>query len=371
MRIGVPTEIKTREYRVGMIPAGVIALTAKGHQVFVQEGAGLGAGIADEAYRAAGAKMLATADEVWATADMIFKVKEPLPPEYPRMRKGQLVYTYFHLAAAPELAKVLCEREVTAIAYETIETVDGRLPLLQPMSAVAGRMAIQVGSAFLEKEHGGKGVLLGGVPGTRRGRVAIIGGGVVGSNAAAMAMGLGAEVTVLDVNLKTLEYLDDIYAGRINTLFSDAHTIEEAVTRADLVVGAVLVTGAKAPKLVHAATVARMEPGSVIVDVAVDQGGCIATADHPTTHDDPTYLVHGVIHYAVANMPGAVPRTSTYALNNATLPYGVHIATAGLARAAAADPAIARGINTFRGAVAHQAVATAVSLPFKAYAEQA
>lgn len=368
MRIGVPTEIKTREYRVGMIPAGVQALTARGHQVLVQRGAGLGAGIADEAYRAAGATLVEGADEAWGEAEMIFKVKEPLPPEYGRMREGQIVYTYFHLAAVPELARVLVERGVTALAYETIETDEGRLPLLQPMSAVAGRMAIQVGATFLQKEHGGKGVLLGGVPGVRRGRVAIIGGGVVGSNAARMAVGLGAEVSVLDVNPRTLEYLDDIYQGRVHTLHSDAETVRCVVAEADLVVGAVLVAGARAPRLVTSEMVARMEPGSVIVDVAVDQGGCIETADHPTTHDAPTYLVHDVIHYAVANMPGAVARTSTYALNNATLRYGLAVADLGLAAAAQADRVLARGINTYRGRVTHRAVAEAVRLPFEPFA---
>lgn len=368
MRIGVPTEIKTREYRVGMIPAGVQALRARGHQVMVQRGAGLGAGIADEAYRSAGAELVESADEAWA-ADMVFKVKEPLPPEYTRMRPGQIVYTYFHLAAAPELARVLVEREVTALAYETIETDEGRLPLLQPMSAVAGRMAIQVGATFLQKEHGGKGVLLGGVPGVRRGRVAIIGGGVVGSNAAHMAIGLGADVSVLDVNQRTLEYLDDIYQGRVHTLYSDADTVRRVVADADLVVGAVLVAGAKAPRLVTSEMVARMEPGSVIVDVAVDQGGCIETADHPTTHDAPTYTVHDVIHYAVANMPGAVARTSTFALNNATLRFGLAVADQGLVAATQADRVLARGLNTYRGHVTHRAVAEAVHLPFKPFAE--
>ena len=371
MRIGVPTEIKTREYRVGILPAGVLALTAHGHTVLVQEGAGIGAGIPDEAYKAAGATIIANAAEVWAQADMIFKVKEPLRPEYPMMRAGQIIYTYFHLAAAPELAKVLVDQKVTAVAYETIETDDGRLPLLQPMSAVAGRMAIQVGAAFLEKEHGGKGILLGGVAGTRRGRVAIIGGGVVGSNAARIAMGYGAQVSVLDVNMRTLEYLDDIYQGRINTLFSDPHTIEEAVVSADLVVGAVLVAGARAPKLVTSSMVSRMEPGSVVVDVAVDQGGCIETADHPTTHDDPTYVVHGVTHYAVANMPGAVARTSTYALNNATFPYGLRIADQGILRAAQGNKEIARGINTYAGHVTHKAVAGAVGAEYKSMQEVA
>ncbi len=367
MIVGVPTEVKTREYRVGMIPAGVRTLVLHGHHVLVQSGAGLGSGISDEAFRTAGAEMVGTADEVWRRAGMIFKVKEPLPEEYPRMREGQIVYTYLHLAAAPELAHELIKRGVTGVAYETIELPDGRLPLLQPMSAVAGRMAIQVACAYLEKERGGKGILLGGVPGVRRGRVAIIGGGVVGQNAARMAIGLGALVNILDVNPDTLAYVDDIYQGRVNTLYSDPLSIEESVTRADVVIGAVLIAGAKAPRLVTEAMIKKMEPGSVIVDVAVDQGGCIETC-HPTTHDDPTFTVHGVIHYCVANMPGAVAHTSTFALNNATLAYGVKIADMGIAAAAADNPAIAKGINTFQGKVTHRAVAAAVGtdyVPFK------
>jgi alanine dehydrogenase len=369
MLIGVPTEIKTREYRVGMIPAGVRTLTSRGHEVLVQAGAGLGSGLPDEAYAQAGAEIVAGAAEVWKRAEMVFKVKEPLEPEYQLMREGQILYTYLHLAAVPQLAKVLVDRKVTGVAYETIETDDGKLPLLQPMSAVAGRMAIQVGATFLEKERGGKGILLGGVAGVRRGRVAIIGGGVVGSNAARVAIGLGAQVTVLDVNIRTLEYLDDVYPGRIHTLFSDPNNIEEAVAAADVVVGAVLVAGARAPRLVTEAMVARMEPGSVIVDVAVDQGGCIETATRPTTHDDPTYVVHGVTHYAVANMPGAVARTSTFALNNVTLAYGARIADQGIVKAAHLDPAVAKGINTYKGHVTHKAVATAVSAPYTAFSE--
>jgi alanine dehydrogenase len=359
MIVGVPTEVKTREYRVGMIPAGVRTLVLHGHKVVVQAGAGVGSGISDEMYRAAGAELVATADEVWKRAEMIFKVKEPLPEEYPRMREGQILYTYLHLAAAPQLAQELVRRGVTGVAYETIELDDGRLPLLQPMSAVAGRMAIQVAAAYLEKERGGKGILLGGVPGVRRGRVAIIGGGIVGQNAARMAIGLGALVNILDVNPDTLSYVDDIYQGRVNTLYSDPLAIEESVVKADVVVGAVLIPGAKAPRLVTEAMIQKMEPGSVIVDVAVDQGGCIETC-HPTTHDDPTFTVHGVIHYCVANMPGAVARTSTFALNNATLAYGVKIADLGISKAAKGSAPILRGINTWQGKVTHQAVAQAV-----------
>ena len=367
MIVGVPTEVKTREYRVGMIPAGARMLTSRGHKVLVQQGAGLGSGLADDAYKTAGAEIVATADEVWKRADMIFKVKEPLPEEYPRMREGQILYTYLHLAAAPQLAQELVKRGVTGVAYETIELDDGRLPLLQPMSAVAGRMAIQVAATYLEKEKGGKGILLGGVPGVRRGRVAIIGGGTVGQHAARMAIGLGALVNILDINNDTLAYVDDIYQGRVNTLYSDPLSIEESVVRADVVVGAVLVTGAKAPKLVTEEMIKKMEPGSVIVDVAVDQGGCIETC-HPTTHDDPTFTVHGVIHYCVANMPGAVARTSTFALNNATLSYGVRIADQGIVAAAAADRHLAKGINTYKGKITHKAVAAADNTDFVPFA---
>jgi alanine dehydrogenase len=368
MIIGVPTEVKTREYRVGMIPAGVRTLVARGHNVLVQAGAGLGSGISDEAYRIAGAEIIDSADEVWKKAGMIFKVKEPLPEEYGRMREGQILYTYLHLAAAPKLTEELLKRGVTGVAYETIEHDDGRLPLLQPMSAVAGRMSIQVAATYLEKERGGKGILLGGVPGVRRGRVAIIGGGIVGQNAARMAIGLGALVNILDINPDTLAYVDDIYQGRVNTLYSDPVSIEESVSRADVVIGAVLIPGARAPKLVTEAMIKKMEPGSVIVDVAVDQGGCIETC-HPTTHDDPTFTVHGVIHYCVANMPGAVAHTSTFALNNATLAYGVKIADHGIVAAASRDRALARGLNTYQGKVTHPAVATAVGtdhVPFSA-----
>ncbi|MGZ3406168.1 MAG: alanine dehydrogenase [Polyangia bacterium] len=367
MIVGVPTEVKTREYRIGMIPAGARTLTAHGHKVLVQQGAGLGSGIPDEAYKAVGAEIVPTADEVWKRAEMIFKVKEPLPEEYPRMREGQILYTYLHLAAVPALAQELVKRGVTGVAYETIELDNGHLPLLHPMSAVAGRMAIQVAASFLEKEKGGKGILLGGVPGVRRGRVAIIGAGTVGQHAARMAVGLGAMVNILDINVDTLAYVDDIYQGRVNTLYSDPLSIEESVMRADVVVGAVLIAGARAPRLVTEDLIKKMEPGSVIVDVAVDQGGCIETC-RPTTHDDPTYMVHGVIHYCVANMPGAVARTSTFALNNATLAYGVKIADMGIAAAVASDHALAKGVNTYKGKITHKAVATAVGSDFVPFA---
>jgi alanine dehydrogenase len=367
MIVGVPTEVKTREYRVGMIPAGVRTLVSHGHKVLVQAGAGLGSGISDELFAKAGAELSNSADEVWKRSDMIFKVKEPLPEEYARMRDGQILYTYLHLAAVPALAQEMMKRGITGVAYETIELDDGRLPLLQPMSAVAGRMAVQVAATYLEKEHGGKGILLGGVPGVRRGRVAIIGGGIVGQNAARMAIGLGALVNILDINPDTLAYVDDIYQGRVNTLYSDPVSIEESVIRADVVIGAVLVPGARAPRLVTEAMIKKMEPGSVVVDVAVDQGGCIETC-HPTTHDDPTFTVHGVIHYCVANMPGAVAQSSTYALNNATLAFGVKIADLGIAKAAAQNPPIARGINTFQGKITHRAVAAAVGVDFVPFA---
>jgi alanine dehydrogenase len=365
MIIGVPTEVKTREYRVGMVPAGARTLSTRGHKVLVQAGAGLGSGISDDEYRAAGAELVSTADEVWKRGEMIFKVKEPLPEEYPRMREGQILYTYLHLAAAPKLGEEMLRRGVSGVAYETIELPGGKLPLLQPMSAVAGRMSIQVAATYLEKERGGKGILLGGVPGVRRGRVVIIGAGVVGQNAARMAIGLGAQVILLDINTETLSYVDDIYEGRINTLYSDPVSIEDSVRTADVVVGAVLVAGARAPRLVTDAMVKKMEPGSVIVDVAVDQGGCIETC-RPTTHDDPTYMVHGVVHYCVANMPGAVARTSTFALNNATLGFGVKIADLGLAEAMK-DPVLARGLNTYRGKVTHEAVANALNTEYRPF----
>ena len=367
MIVGVPTEVKTREFRVGMVPAGVRMLTARGHKVLVQVGAGLGAGLPDEEYVKAGAEMVAKRDELWKRAEMIVKVKEPLPDEYPLFHEGQLIYTYLHLAAAPELGHEMLKRKVDGVAYETIETADGKLPLLHPMSAVAGRMATQVGAACLEKERGGKGILLGGVPGTRRGKVAIIGGGVVGQNAARIAVGLGAQVTVLDINQETLTYLDDVYQGRLHTLYSDPHSIETSVKEADLVIGAVLVTGARAPRLVTEAMVAKMEPGSVIVDVAVDQGGCVETC-RPTTHDNPTYLVHDVVHYAVANMPGGVARTSTFALCNATIGYARFLADHGLVKAAQQDPALEKGINTFRGHVPHAAVAHALGVEHRSFA---
>ena len=357
MIIGVPKEIKSREHRVGLVPAGVKGFVGSGHKVFVERGAGEGAGIPDADYERAGAKLLKSADEVWTRAEMIIKVKEPIPAEYERIVEGQIIYTYFHLAAVPELARVLVKKKVAAVAYETIQLDDGTLPLLKPMSEVAGKMAIQVGAASLEKERGGKGILLGGVPGVRNARVAIIGGGVVGTCAAKIAVGMGASVTILDVNLERLTYLDDIFQGSgVSTLYSDSDNIARSVRESDLVVGAVLITGARAPRLVSKELIGEMGKGSVVVDVAVDQGGCIETCK-PTTHDDPTYEVSGVIHYCVANMPGAVPQTSTYALTNTTRPYGRRIADVGLVEAIKADRALAKGLNTYGGHVTYEAVA--------------
>ncbi|SEK66567.1 alanine dehydrogenase [Stigmatella aurantiaca] len=357
MIVGVPKEIKTREYRVGMVPAGARALTAAGHTVLIETNAGVGSGIPDSEYQRVGAQIVKSADEVWSRAEMIVKVKEPIAPEYERIQNGQIIYTYFHLAGVdPELTRTLVKKKAAAVAYETLQTDDGGLPLLKPMSEVAGKMAIQVGATCLEKAHGGKGILLSGVPGVRRGRVAVIGGGVVGTCAAKVAVGMGAEVTLLDVNLDRLTYLDDVFLGRVATLNSDSETIARAVREADLVIGAVLIPGGKAPKLVPEALLKEMEPGSVVVDVAVDQGGCIETC-RPTTHDNPTYTVHGVVHYCVANMPGAVPQTSTYALTNTTRPYARKIAEMGLVEAIKSDRALARALNTYDGKVTYEAVA--------------
>ncbi len=362
MIIGVPKEIKTREYRVGMTPAGVRSLTSRGHKVLVEKGGGEGSGISDAEYVAQGATIVGTAAEAWG-AEMVVKVKEPLPAEYNYFREGLVLYTYLHLAAEPELTKQLAQKKVSAVAYETIENPDGTLPLLRPMSEVAGRMAVQVGATCLEKERGGKGVLLGGVPGTRRGRVVILGGGVVGQNAATIAIGMGAQVTVLDVRADTMAYLEDVFGGAVETLYSNPTNIEEAVTRADLVVGAVLVTGAVAPKLVSEELIGRMGKGSVVVDVAVDQGGCIATC-RPTNHDHPTYEVHGVVHYCVPNMPGAVSQTSTWALTNTTMAYALKIADQGLVAAAKADKALEKGINAYKGHITCEPVAQAHKMEF-------
>ncbi|AKF06493.1 alanine dehydrogenase [Sandaracinus amylolyticus] len=362
MIIGVPTEIKTREYRVGINPGGVRQLTRAGHEVRIQKGAGIGAGIADKDFEAAGARIVPTAADAWS-AEMVMKVKEPLPEEYGYFRPGLILYTYLHLAPLPELTKELMAKKVRAIAYETVQNADGSLPLLRPMSEVAGRMATQVGASCLEKERGGKGLLLGGVPGTRRGHVVVLGGGVVGAHSAKIAVGMGAQVTVLDVDGTRMSYLEDIFGASIETLYSNPTNIEETVAGADLVIGAVLVAGAKAPKLVDEDLIKKMKPGSVVVDVAVDQGGCIATC-RPTTHDHPTFELHGVIHYCVPNMPGAVSMTSTFALTNVTITYAERIAREGVVKAIKSSPALALGVNVWDGACVYQAVAEGVGVEY-------
>lgn len=366
MIIGVPKEIKISESRVGLTEAGVRQLIREGHSVLVQKDAGLGSRITNEDYVGAGAKLIDSAKELYAKADMIWKVKEPLPDEYELLREGQILYTYLHLAAEAKLTRVLAERKVKSIAYETIQLDDGSLPLLTPMSEVAGRMATQIGAFYLQKDHGGKGILLGGVTGVSRGKVTIIGGGVVGINAAKMAVGLGAEVTILDVNHRRLEYLDDVFQGRLTTLHSNTSNIEKSVLESDLVVGAVLVTGWKAPILVTKPMIESMQPGSVVVDVAVDQGGCIETC-RPTSHQNPVYEINGVIHYCVPNMPGVVARTSTYALTNATFKYGSMIAQLGVEDAIAKDAALFKGLNVYGGAVCYEPVARSLSMEYRPY----
>lgn len=363
MKIGLPKEIKDNEYRVGLTPAGVNALTNAGHEVFVQKSAGMGSGFTDEAYVKAGGLLLDTADEVWATGDMIVKVKEPIAPEYPRMRENQVLFTYLHLAPEFELTKQMMERNVTGVAYETITDKFGRLPLLTPMSEVAGRMSVQVGATYLEKMNGGKGILLGGVPGVPAADVVIIGGGVVGTEAAKMAVGLGAHVTIIDINLDRLRQLDDIFLSKVQTLASSRYAIHEAISHADLVIGGVLVVGAAAPKLVTRDMLKDIPNGSVLVDVAVDQGGCFETT-HATTHSNPTFYEEGVLHYCVANMPGAVPRTSTFALTNATLPYALALANKGFAQAIADDPGLKEGVNTYAGKCTYEAVATSQEIEY-------
>ncbi|EGL82371.1 alanine dehydrogenase [Caldalkalibacillus thermarum TA2.A1] len=363
MIIGVPKEIKNNENRVALTPAGVMSFVNAGHKVLIQAGAGVGSGFSDEAYVQAGATIIEEAAEIWAKAEMVMKVKEPLPSEYEYFREGLVLFTYLHLAAEPSLAKALLEKGVTAVAYETVE-VNGTLPLLTPMSEVAGRMAVQIGAQFLEKPKGGKGILLGSVPGVKRGKVTIIGGGVVGTNAAKIAVGLGADVTIIDLNAERLRQLDDIFGTRINTLMSNAYNIAEAVQESDLVIGAVLIPGAKAPKLVTEEMIRSMEPGSVVVDVAVDQGGIFETVDRITTHDDPVFIKHDVVHYAVANMPGAVPRTSTIALTNVTVPYALQIANKGIHQAVVDNPALKKGVNVAGGAITYEAVARDLGYPY-------
>ena len=363
MIVGLPKEIKDNEYRVGLTPAGVRALTDADHQVIVEKSAGEGSGFDDALYQRAGARILDSADAVWAEAEMIVKVKEPIDPEYPRMREGQLLFTYLHLAPDKKLTAELLKRKVTGIAYETITDRRGSLPLLTPMSEVAGRMAIQVGAHYLEKMSGGRGILLGGVPGVPAARVVIIGGGVVGTNAAKIAVGMGSHVTIIDNNLDRLRELDDIFLSKISTLASSAYMIHDAVSQADLIIGAVLVPGASAPRLVTRNMLKDVPNGAVIVDVAVDQGGCIETT-HPTTHSNPTYYVEGVLHYCVANMPGAVPRTSTFALTNATLPYALKLANKGFLVAIMQDPGLKAGVNTYGGHCTYEAVAVSQGLEY-------
>jgi alanine dehydrogenase len=362
MIVGVPAEIKDNEYRIAMTPGGVRQVVDAGHRVWVETGAGAGSGFADADFAAAGAEIVATGAEAWR-ADLVVKVKEPLPSEYGFLRADLVLFTYLHLAAAPELTRAMVESGVVGIAYETVQAEDGSLPLLTPMSEVAGRMAVQVGAHYLQKESGGRGQLLGGVPGVLPGTVVVIGGGTVGTEAAKMALGLGAEVLLLDVNLERLRYLDEVLGGRFMTLASNTLNIAASVARADLLIGAVLIAGAKAPMLVTRDMIGTMPAGSVVVDVAVDQGGCIETT-HPTTHSAPTFVVDGVVHYCVANMPGAVPRTSTYALGNATSRYVVKLANLGADEALRRDPALARGANIVRGRVTYRAVADAFGLEY-------
>lgn len=361
MKIGIPKEIKTNENRVSLVPAGAEALVAAGHQVFVEKTAGEGSGFTDELYLSVGAKIVATAAEVWKEAEMIIKVKEPIAVEWPRMRKGQTIFTYFHFAADEQLTKAHLESGATCIAYETVELTTRELPLLTPMSEVAGRMAVQEGAKYLEKLYGGRGILLGGVPGVAPGKVVILGGGVVGVNAAKMAAGLGAKVTILDTSLPRLRYLSDVMPANVQMIYSNRQNILEQITTADLIVGGVLLPGAKAPKLIRREDLKLMRPGTVIVDVAVDQGGCVETT-RATTHENPVYTIDGVIHYAVANMPGGVPRTSTLALTNATFPYAFKIANKGWKQALREDAALVKGLNVVDGKVTYGGVAEAFGM---------
>ncbi len=364
MIIGLPREIKDNESRVGLTPAGVKTLYDHGHMALVEKDAGTGSGISDDEYRAAMGQIVASADEVWQRADMIVKVKEPVGPEYQRMREGQILFTYLHLAPDPKLTQAMLERKITGVAYETITNDEGHLPLLTPMSEVAGRMAVQVGAFYLQKPEGGRGVLMGGVPGVLPAKVSIVGGGVVGINSIKIAVGMGANVTVLDKNLERLRYLDDIFGAKIRTLMSNPYTVQEAIANADLVIGAVLIPGASAPHLVTRPMLSTMHKGAVIVDVAVDQGGCIETT-RPTTHSDPTFYVDDVLHYCVANMPGAVPRTSTFALTNATLPLALKLANKGFKDAIAKDRHLKAGVNTYAGHITYEAVAESQGLAYK------
>ena len=365
MIIGVSKEIKNNENRVGLTPAGAEALVKAGHRVLVETGSGLGSGFDDESYAAVGAELLPDKKQLFDEAEMIVKVKEPLPSEYDLFHEGQLLFTYLHLAAEPELTEALLRHKVTSVAYETVVGRDGRsLPLLAPMSEIAGRMSVQIGAQFLESRYGGAGILLGGVSGVAPAQVVILGGGVVGTNAAKMAVGLGARVTIIDLSMERLRYLDDIFGGRIATVSSNSYNIAQWVREADLLIGAVLVPGAKTPQLVTEEMVKTMKAGSVIVDVAIDQGGSIATCDHVTTHEEPTFVKHGVLHYSVANIPGAVARTSTLALTNATLPYALKLAAKGWREACCMDPGLAQGLNTIEGRLTNLPVSEALGLEY-------
>jgi len=368
MIIGVPKEIKNNENRIAIVPSGVESLTNAGHDVIIEKNGGVGSGISDEQYIEAGAEMIDTAEEVFAKADMIMKVKEPLPEEYDYFKEGQILYTYLHLAAEKELTEALKEKGVVSIAYETIQLDDGSLPLLTPMSEVAGRLATQEGARFLEKPQGGSGTLLGGVPGVNPGKVVVIGGGIVGLNATKMAVGLGADVTIMDIDPQRMRELDDIFRGEVKTVMSNKYNIQEEIKDADLVVGAVLIPGAKAPHLVTEDMIKEMKEGSVITDVAIDQGGCIETT-YPTTHDDPVFEKHGVVHYSVANMPGAVARTSTFALTNSTLPYALDLANKGYKKALLDDDALAKGLNVYDGNITYKAVADAFDMEYTPLSE--
>jgi alanine dehydrogenase len=368
MIVGVPKEVKDHESRVGVTPAGVKALVEAGHTVLVETNAGALSAFTDDEYQAAGAEIVGSAYDVWRLAEMVVKVKEPVEKEYKHFREGLVLFTYLHLAPLTELTNALLEKKVTGIAYETVRDRTGGLPLLTPMSEVAGRMSVQVGATYLEKEHGGRGVLLGGVPGTTPGIVCIIGGGIVGTNAAKIALGMGARVTMVDLNLNRLREIDDIFGGRVHTLASNSYNIERAVCEADLVIGGVLIPGAAAPKIVTKAMVSKMKKGAVIVDVAIDQGGCIETA-RPTTHTDPSFVVDGVVHYCVTNMPAAVPYTSTLALTNATFPYLMKLARLGAEAAIREDAGIAEGVNTYNGTLTYEAVATAQGREWKPIGE--
>ena len=368
MKVGIPRELKDNEYRVAITPAGVHELVRSGQSVVIEKDAGIGSSITDDELVAAGAEILPNADDVWATADLVLKVKEPIKEEYHRMRRDQVLFTYLHLAASPDCTQAILDSGISAVAYETVQLPDGSLPLLAPMSEVAGRMAPQAGAHFLERAYGGRGVLMGGAPGVYPAKVVVLGAGISGSNAAWIAQGMEAEVYLLDKNVAKLREVDRIHKGRIQTVASNAYEVERAVLDADLVIGAVLVPGAKAPMLVTDDMIRSMKKGAVLVDISVDQGGCFATT-HPTTHSDPVYEVHGVIHYCVANMPGAVPHTSTYALTNVTMPFAVELATNGLRAACLADPALALGVNAIGGQLTYQPVAEAHGMSSVALAD--